>query len=238
MSEAARSARITCPQRQRGDLGRASSLIEPRVETTADPASGSAFDISRRARAKSDPPTPRFEWGVSALVLGSALLWPRRCRNIVMQIHDRQRQPIHFVVLTIRDGPDCCCWATARVSRSASWGSSALQERAALPAEPGRRRRVGLSLFLWLLNAVVLIRAGTVESAAMSTAGEPSSTEAARGTVWIRPSGRRNVMMGPTSIVQRVMNATSEIPWRRSLFSKADPQDATTCHVAASSANC
>lgn len=148
---------------RKGDAGTwvaARSLIEPRVERPPTPASGSAFDISREREQRVTLDAPFSEWGVSALVLGSALLLATPLSNhIVTQIHDANGNRFISFLLTFVMVGLLLLGNGASVAFGVLGLLGHFKKGQRLPLNLAGAVVSVLSLFLWLLNAVVLIRA-------------------------------------------------------------------------------
>jgi hypothetical protein len=148
---------------RKGDAGpwvAARSLIEPRLDRPATSAPGSPFDTRRDHEQRVTLDAPFSEWGVSALVMGSALLLATPLSsNIVMQIHDANGSRFISFLLT------CVMVGLLLLGNGASVAFGVLgllgyfKKRQRLPLNLAGAVVSVLSLFLWLLNAVVLIRA-------------------------------------------------------------------------------
>jgi hypothetical protein len=138
----------------------ARSLIEPRLERQASPAPASAFDVSREREPRLTLDAPVSEWGVAALVLGSALLLATPLsNNIVMQIHAANGSRFISFLLTFMMEALLLVGNGASVAFGVLGLLGYFKQRQRLPLNLAGAVVSALSLFLWLLNAVVLIRA-------------------------------------------------------------------------------
>jgi hypothetical protein len=134
------------------------SLIEPRLERPSSPAPASPFDVGREPRLALD--SPFSEWGVAALVLGSALLLATPLsNNIVMRIHDANGSRFVSFMLTFMMEALLLVGNGASVAFGVLGLLGYFKQRQRLPLNLAGAVVSALSLFLWLINAVVLIRA-------------------------------------------------------------------------------